>query len=55
MGDYFYWDRLDAGEAGKVHLTVALDGETQGNAYQDTLAKASDKFCCGKGNSRYYL
>lgn len=48
MGDYFYLDRLDAGEAGKVHLTVALDGETQGNAYQDTLAKLQINFAVEK-------
>lgn len=36
------------GEAGKVHLTVALDGETQGNAYQDTLAKLQINFAVEK-------
>lgn len=48
MGDYFYLDRLGAGEAGKVHLTVALDGETQGNGYQDTLAKLQINFAVEK-------
>lgn len=48
MGDYFYLDRLDAGETGKVHLTVALDGETQGNGYQDTLAKLQMNFAVEK-------
>lgn len=48
MGDYFYLDRLSAGEAGKVHLTVALDGETQGNGYQDTLAKLQINFAVEK-------
>lgn len=48
MGDYFYLDRLDAGETGKVHLTVALDGETQGNGYQDTLAKLQINFAVEK-------
>ena len=37
--EYFYLDRLSKGEQASVHLTVALDGETQGNDYQDTLAK----------------
>lgn len=48
MGDYFYLDRLNAGEAGNVHLTVSLDGETQGNGYQDTLAKLQINFAVEK-------
>ena len=37
--EHFFLDRLKDGQKGTVHLTVALDGETQGNDYQKTLAK----------------
>lgn len=39
MDEFFYLDRLASGENGHIGLTVALDGETQGNGYQNTLAK----------------
>ncbi|MCI8586800.1 MAG: hypothetical protein HFI92_13110 [Lachnospiraceae bacterium] len=42
--DYFYLDRLDSGKSGSVSLTVALDGETNGNGYQNTLAKLQMAF-----------
>lgn len=48
LEDYFYLDRLDVGESGSVHLTVKLDGETQGNAYQDTLARLQMNFAVEK-------
>lgn len=48
MEDYFYLDRLGNGQSGSVHLTVALDGETQGNGYQDTLAKLQMNFAVEK-------
>lgn len=38
MEEYFRLDTLSPGEKGTVTLMVALDGETQGNAYQNTLA-----------------
>ncbi len=38
LKDYFYLDTLAKGAGGVVTLEVALDGETQGNHYQDTLA-----------------
>lgn len=44
LEDYFYLDSLTRGEAGKVTLEVALDGETQGNDYQDTLADLQMNF-----------
>ena len=37
--EYFYLGRLASGESGMVHLTVGVEGETQGNGYQLTLAK----------------
>lgn len=38
LNQYLYLDRLSKGDVASVHLTVKLDGETQGNDYQDTLA-----------------
>ncbi len=39
LEDSFYLDTLKSGEAGEISLRVALDGETQGNDYQNTLAR----------------
>lgn len=39
LENYFYLDTLKKGEGGMLTLRVALDGETQGNNYQDTLAQ----------------
>ncbi len=44
LKDYFYLDRLDANQSGEITLHVALEGETQGNTYQDTLAKLQMNF-----------
>lgn len=44
LEDYFYLDYLEKGESAQIKLTVALDGETQGNSYQDTLAKLQMNF-----------
>lgn len=44
LGDYFYLDTLHTGEQAYIYLSVALDGETQGNAYQDTLADLTMNF-----------
>ena len=44
LEDYFYLDSLGAGQAGGITLVVALDGETQGNDYQDTLADLQMNF-----------
>ncbi len=46
--DYFYLGRLSSGESGTVHLTVGVDGETQGNGYQLTLAKLRMNFATEK-------
>ena len=35
---YFYLDNLSRGQGGQIVLKIALDGETQGNRYQDRLA-----------------
>ena len=44
LEDFFYLDTLKKGETGTVTLEVALDGETQGNDYQDTLADLQMNF-----------
>ena len=41
---YFYLDNLSRGQGGQIILTVALDGETQGNDYQDRLADLKMNF-----------
>lgn len=38
LDDFFYLDTLSTGQTGVVTLVVTLDGETQGNSYQLTLA-----------------
>lgn len=38
LDEYFYLDTLTTGQKGEVVLEVELEGETQGNMYQDTLA-----------------
>ena len=44
LEDFFYLDQLLAGQSATVTLKVSLDGETQGNAYQDTLAQLQMNF-----------
>ena len=44
LKDYFYLDNLKKGQTGEVQLVVGLDGETEGNAYFDTLARLKMKF-----------
>ncbi len=44
LEDYFYLDRMGRGDTGTVKLKVALDGETEGNDYQDTLARLQMDF-----------
>lgn len=51
LEEYFYLDQLSETESGYVQLVVKLDGETQGNAYQDTLAKLSMNFAVEKVNA----
>ena len=48
LEDYFYLDTLEAGKSGIVSLQIALDGETQGNAYQKTLAQLKMNFAVEK-------
>ena len=44
LRDYFYFATLAPGEGGTVTLFIALEGESQGNAYQDTLADLQMSF-----------
>lgn len=58
LGEYIYLDSLEPGQKGNVSLTVSLDGETQGNGYQNTFADLQLRFAAelaatddGGGNS----
>lgn len=44
LEDYLYLDTLSPGQQGVITLRVALDGETEGNAYQNTLARLQMNF-----------
>lgn len=41
---FVYLDHLSKGKQGYITLKVALDGETQGNSYQNTLARLQLNF-----------
>lgn len=44
MEEFFYLDSVANGSGGTLTLQVALDGETQGNNYQNTLAELAMRF-----------
>lgn len=44
LKDYFYLGRMGAGKSGEIVLKVGLEGETQGNDYQNTLARLQMNF-----------
>ena len=48
LEDFFYLDTLEAGGESLITLKVCLDGETQGNAYQNTMAKLQMNFAVEK-------
>ncbi len=48
LEDYFFLERLDKDEKGTVTLFVELDGETQGNDYQNTIARLQMNFAVEK-------
>lgn len=50
LDEFFYLDKLDVNEAGSVNLSVTLDGESQGNIYQDTLAQLKMNFAVEKAD-----
>ena len=51
LNEYFFLDTLNSGESGTVTLTVHLEGETQGNAYQNTAAELAMRFAVELANS----
>lgn len=44
LEDYFFLDMLKPSQAANVYLDIKMDGETEGNEYQDTLAKLKMNF-----------
>ena len=44
LEDYFFLATLAQGQGGQIDLTVHLDGESQDNNYQDTLARLQFRF-----------
>ena len=44
LEDFFFLERLSNGNTAAVKLRVTLDGETEGNAYFDTIARLKMKF-----------
>ena len=44
LEEFFFLDTLNSGESGVVTLTVSLEGETQGNYYQNTAAEIQMNF-----------
>ncbi len=44
LEDYFYMFTTKSGESGFITLYVELEGETQGNDYQDALAELNMRF-----------
>lgn len=44
LEQFFYLDRLAKGEQGQITLRVSLNEETQGNSYQNTLARLQLNF-----------
>lgn len=51
---FFLVDTLSQGQTGRVELTVTLEGETQGNDYQDTLADLTMEFAVERRPSPVY-
>ncbi len=49
---YFYLDTLQPNQGGEVELTLTLDGESQGNDYQDTLGVLNFQFAVEMGDER---
>lgn len=48
LSEYFFLSTIPSGQSAVVQLTVALDGESQGNSYQDTLADLEMNFAVQK-------
>ena len=52
LKDYFYLDSLESGQTAQVVLNVKLDGESQGNRYQDTMADLQMNFAVEQRDRR---
>ncbi|WP_290155472.1 hypothetical protein [uncultured Dubosiella sp.] len=52
LDEYFFLDTLKQNQRGTVDLEVALDGETQGNNYQSTLADLEMRFAVELNDAR---
>jgi len=52
MEQWFYLDTLQKSQEGMIELRVSLDGETQGNDYQSTLADLQMQFAVEEGSNR---
>ncbi len=48
LKDFFYLDQLASKAKASISLKVALDGETHGNTYQNTIAKLQMNFAVEK-------
>lgn len=48
LEDYFYLDRIEKGQSGAIQLRLVVDGETQGNGYQETFASLQMNFAAEK-------
>lgn len=48
---YFFMDSLQPNQGGEVVLTLVLDGESQGNDYQDTLGILNFQFAVEMGDA----
>ena len=44
LDDFIFLERMKKGQRGKLTLKVSLNGETEGNAYFDTLAQLKVRF-----------
>ena len=51
LDEFFFLDSLKQDDAASVQLKVGLDGETEGNAYFDTLAQLKMKFAVELNNT----
>ena len=44
LDEYIFLERMKKGQSGKLTLKVTLDGETEGNAYFDTMAQLKVRY-----------
>lgn len=51
LENYFFLDTLNSNDRGRVVLTVGLEGETQGNTYQNTAARIRMNFAVEPANA----